>query len=90
MDSPGENTGVGCLGFSRQEYWSGLPCPPPGDFPDPGMEPTFPMSPALAGVVFFTTNATWEKPQYQHMHRLKRSTEESLMHNLNKAAQDYF
>ena len=33
-------------GFSRQEYWSGLPFPPPGDLPDPGMEPT---SPALAG-----------------------------------------
>ena len=32
------------LGFSRQEYWSGLPCPPPGDLPDRGMEPT---SPAL-------------------------------------------
>ena len=28
-----------CLGSSRQEYWSGLPCPPPGDFPDPGIEP---------------------------------------------------
>ena len=27
------------IGFSRQEYWSGMPCPPPGDFPDPGMEP---------------------------------------------------
>ena len=32
------------MGFSRQEYWSGLPCPPPGDLPDPRMEPT---SPAL-------------------------------------------
>ena len=32
------------MGFSRQEYWSGLPCPPPGDPPDPGMEPR---SPAL-------------------------------------------
>ena len=32
------------MGFSRQEYWSGLPCPPPGDLPDPGIEP---MSPAL-------------------------------------------
>ena len=31
-------------GFSRQEYWSGLPCPPPGDLPDPGIEP---LSPAL-------------------------------------------
>ena len=27
------------MGFSRQEYWSGLPCPPPGDFPNPGIEP---------------------------------------------------
>ena len=26
------------MGFSRQEYWSGLPCPPPGDLPDPGIE----------------------------------------------------
>ena len=29
-------------GVSRQEYWSGLPCPPPGDLPDPGIEPAFP------------------------------------------------
>ena len=29
-------------GFSRQEYWSGLPCPPPGDLPNPGIEPKFP------------------------------------------------
>ena len=34
--------------FSRQEYWSGLPCPPPGDLPDPGIEPRSLMSPALA------------------------------------------
>ena len=32
------------MGFSRQEYWSGLPCSPPGDLPDPGIEP---ISPAL-------------------------------------------
>ena len=37
------------LGFSRQEYWSGLPCPPPGDLPDPGTEPSPLMSLALAG-----------------------------------------
>ena len=30
------------MGFSRQEYWSGLPCPPPGDLPDPGIEPGSP------------------------------------------------
>ena len=49
------------LGFSRQEYWSGLPCPPPGDLPDPGIKPISPMPPALAGG-FFTTSATWEDP----------------------------
>ena len=38
-------------GFSRQEYWSGLPCPPPGDLLDPGMEPA---CPSLVGG-FFTT-----------------------------------
>ena len=30
------------MGFSRKEYWSGLPCPPPGDLPNPGIEPRFP------------------------------------------------
>ena len=43
------------MGFSRQEYWSGLPSPPPGDLP----KPMSLMSPALAGG-FFTTSATWE------------------------------
>ena len=42
------------MGFSKQEYFSGLPFPPPGDLPDPGTEPTSPESPALAGE-FFTT-----------------------------------
>ena len=35
------------MGFSRQEYWSGLPCPPPGDLPDPGIEPASSVAPAL-------------------------------------------
>ena len=39
---------------ARKEYWSGLPCPLPGDLPDPGIEPTCFLSPALAGR-FFTT-----------------------------------
>ena len=47
------------MGFSRQEYWSGLPCPPPGDLSDPGIELAFLVSPALADR-FFTTSATWE------------------------------
>ena len=35
------------MGFSRQEYWRGLLCPPPGDLPDLGIEPISPVSPAL-------------------------------------------
>ena len=38
--------------FSRQEYWNGLPCPPPGDLPDPGIKPVSLTSPALAGGFF--------------------------------------
>ena len=47
------------MGFSRQEYWSGLPFPTPGYLPNPGIEPLSLMSPALADK-FFTTNAIWE------------------------------
>ena len=50
------------MGFSRQEYRSGLPCPPPGDLLNPGIEPTILRSPTLAGG-FFTTSATWEALQ---------------------------
>ena len=42
------------LGFARQEYWSGLPFPPPGDLPDPGIEPAFPVSPTLTSRFFAT------------------------------------
>ena len=42
------------MGFSRQEYWSGLPFPSPGDLPDPGIEPMSLVSPVLAGR-FLTT-----------------------------------
>ena len=48
-------------GFSRQDYWSGLPCPSPGDLPNPGTEPASLLSPVLADV-FFTTRAIWETP----------------------------
>ena len=40
------------MGFSRQEYWSGLPLPTPGDLPDPGIEPASLAPPALAGGFF--------------------------------------
>ena len=44
--------------FSRQEYWSGLPCLPPGDLPHPGIELTSLMSPALLGD-FLTSRIIW-------------------------------
>ena len=62
------------MGFSRQEYWSGLPDPPPGDLPDAGTKPASLMSPALAGRFFilllfclFTTSATSEALYYGHL-----------------------
>ena len=48
-------------GFSRQEYWSGWLCHPPGDPPHTGIKCEFLMSPAMAGG-FFTRSATWEAP----------------------------
>ena len=47
------------MGFSRQEHWSGLPCPPPGGLSNPEMEAMSLMLPALAGR-FFTTSTIWE------------------------------
>ena len=44
------------VGFPRQKYWSGSPCPPPEDLPSPGIKPTCLTSPALAGG-FFTTES---------------------------------
>ena len=51
------------MGFSRQEYWSGLPCPPAGDLPDPGIEP---VPPVLAGGFF--TNEPPGKPLHDTKH----------------------
>ena len=57
------------MGFSRQEYWNGLPFPCPGDLPDPRIEPESLMSPALAGGSF-TTNppglGDFQKRTYTH------------------------
>ena len=52
-------TGSSVYEISRQEYWSGLPFPPPGDLPHPGIKPASLKSPVLAGG-FFTTGTTWE------------------------------
>ena len=54
------------MGFSRQEYWSGLSFPSPGDLPNPVVEPVSLVSPALAGG-FFTTDTweAWEKEYFR-------------------------
>ena len=52
------------MGFSRQEYWSGLPCSSPGDLSYPGIEPLSPVAPALQEYSFTTEPP--EKPQFYH------------------------
>ena len=48
LSSPGSSV----HGFSKQEYYSGLPCPPPGDLANPGIEPASPVTPALQADFF--------------------------------------
>ena len=60
------------MGCSRQEYWNGLSCPPPGDLPDPGNQTHISYSPALAGG-FFTTSTTWEAPKGDQTLKRKRN-----------------
>ena len=58
------------MGFSRQEYWSGLPCPPPGDLPYPGIKFA---SPELAGRFFIT-----EPPARRNISNLKHADNTTL------------
>ena len=61
------------MGFSRQEYWSGLPSPPQGDLPDPGIKP---VSPAFVGRFF----STWETPKkLMHPTHLELSTKDPCL-----------
>ena len=53
-------------------YWSGLPFPPPGDLPEPGIEPASLVSLALANG-FFTTNATWEAPLHINISQMREN-----------------
>ena len=53
------------IGFPRQKYWSGLPFPPPGDLPNPGIKPTSLKSPAMTSR-FFTSRVTWEAYPTDH------------------------
>ena len=52
------------MAFSREEYWSGMPCPQPGDLLDQGIEPMYLMSPELADK-FFSTSSSWEALQIE-------------------------
>ena len=82
--------------FSRQEYWSGLPCPPLGDLPDPGIEPTSPTSPALQ-VDSLTAEPPGKPPSCQNTN-LKKSHEtwqrtvarEGLNNNTNNNSRHFF
>ena len=74
------------IGSPGQEYWSGLPCPPPGSLSDPGTKPSCPMSPALASR-FLTTSTTQEAPtilistnQLINLHLLSNSINLSIFH----------
>ena len=58
------------VGILQAKYWSGLPCPPPGDLLNPGIEPRSLMSPALVGALF-TTSITWEALRYKKYNRRK-------------------
>ena len=60
------------MGFSWQEQWSELPCPPPGDLRDSEIELVSLVSPALAGE-FFITSATWEAPQAERLSLQKKT-----------------
>ena len=57
------------MGFSRQEYWSGLPYPLPGNLPDAGIKPVSLASPAWAGG-FFSTSTTWEALQCPYIYTM--------------------
>ena len=66
------------MGFSRQEYWSGLPFPPPGDLPDPEIEPTSLLSPALGGGFF-----TMEPPGKSNSHLNREESQYKVADELN-------
>ena len=60
------------MGFSRQEYWSWLPCPPPGDLPDPEVKTKFLASAVLADVSL-STSTTWEAHKWNRIYKMFES-----------------
>ena len=77
------------MGFSRQEYWSGLSCPPPGGLPNPGVEFRSLLSFTLAGG-FITTTATWEiQIKYTPILKRKKKKEEEEEEGENRQRQEH-
>ena len=74
-------------GFSRQEYWSGLPCPLPGDLPDPGVETMSLTYTCIHRQVFFTTSANWEARGMMYI--LQNEVTKVLTHEVNCRAMIY-
>ena len=68
------------MGFSRQEYWSGLPFPTPGDLPNPGIEPMSLASSVLAGG-FFTTDMLQKKSSH-FLWEARESFQEGVLSDL--------
>ena len=68
------------MGAPRQEYWSGLPFPPPGDLPDPGIDSKSPMPPVLAGILYSATREVL-KPSCLHTKSLQSCT--TLCNSIN-------
>ena len=82
------------MGCSRQEYYSGLPCPPSGDLPDPGIKPLSLRTPELAGG-FFTTSGSWEVPPIVPVEKFFHSDQKqhkdiSSLHSFSKLYQKSF
>ena len=71
------------MGFSRQEYWSGLPFSSPGDHPDPGMEHPSLTSPALAGGFFIIVLPGKPRKQWHHL-KYQRSYYLSIKTNFSQ------
>ena len=70
------------MGFPRQEYWSGLPFPPPGDLSDSGIKPESPPAPALAGR-FFTTESPGKSVKLEYPRKTQESPEKLLFCFIN-------
>ena len=68
-------------GFSRKDYWSGLPCPPPGDLPNPGMEPRSPVLQADSLLTTHSSTLVWKIPWMKEPSRLQSMGLQRVRHD---------